>query len=175
MSDDPRRSPSAGELREARRRLAARWASALSVCCAAVGDVRGGDYDGRRIPFLHVDARSRPDVLDLDRVQASEDLPGSGIVGWEFAPPRVDPEVRGFLTWRQQQPVACEFEVAIDGRRHRRLLQMVAEGGLVGIESTWPCPGADRLGNSQGLVTTMSDVRGLLTALSWMQEGDSGE
>lgn len=162
--------PQPENLRDARRQLSERWAEALTVCCATVGTTSGGDRPGRQIPILHVDARPRPEVMDLPRVLGSEGVAAVIYIGWQFMSPEVHPGVRGFMTWEMQRPVACAFEVAVEVRHWRPALQAVAAEGVVGIATGWPCPAAVGFAPGTYVVMPTSAIGGLLKALAWTQE-----
>lgn len=163
MSDSPL-TPE--QLQQARNELSAMSAEALPVCCATVSNWS----DGRRAPIFHLDARQRPDVLDMPRALRGEAGTTVVTIGWFFLPPAVDPDVLGVMTWSTVSPVTCAFTAEINVRRLRPVLQVVAKEGRFCIDTTWPCPGADRLGLDNSLIVPTSYIRGLLMALAWTQE-----
>lgn len=147
-----------------------RWADAVPLCCTAIGE-GAGSYAGKQITILHLDARDRPDVMDLPRMLSSENVGTIINIGWYFGNAGWHPDVRGLLTWEMSSPVACSFDVKLTARDLRPELQAIAENGLFAITTVWPCPGADQLATSNPLIIPTSYIKGLLMALAWTKEG----
>lgn len=91
-------------------------------------------------------------------------------LGWYFATPEVDPSIRGVLVWEMERPSPCTFEVAIEARRLRPVLQAVASEGLVGLSTEWPCPGEAGFNPTSYVIVPTSRIKGLLMALAWTAE-----
>jgi len=139
-------------LAEAQKKLRAFRSEALPV----TGWQRALFLHGDRpptVPVLQVDARGRPDVLDLLRVHRLEGPSGDVETAWVFFN-MGQPPIRAFLSVSWKRPVHCSFCLAFRFGRHDELLRLIAAAGWIGITAEpW------RVGNTDLLRHTLVCLR----------------
>jgi hypothetical protein len=81
------------------------------------------------VPVLQVDARGRPDVVDLLRVHRLVGPEGDVSTDWAFFW-LGQPPIRAFLNIKYERPVRCSFRLAFRFARHQELLEAIAAAAL---------------------------------------------